>query len=213
MLPRFRFATPLLLTAVFHLAGFGAGRLIPAVAGERFFAGCVSRSAPSAPSVCQLGVPAFSECCPLIWFNHTEDFDTRPYFVRFPVIPYGYQSLISGERIIYRSDGARRWPPGRPAFDAAQRPWLSLRRGVSPFELRRDTAPAAESPAAPPHRPIPMAFPIVVRNPFAEQDRAAHQSDGEGFPAVGGGKVTIFWETSEAIRPLRIANPHVQSEP
>lgn len=212
MLPPFRLAMPLLLTAVFHLAGFGAERSTPTVAGERFFAGCVTRRALSVPSVRPLWVPAFSGCCDLLWPNHTEDFDIRPYFVRFPVIQYGYQSLISGERAIYRSDATRFAPPGRPTFYAVAPPRFSLSRAVLTSDLRRDAVPPVNSPAAPPHRPVPKAFPVLVRNPFAKQDRVADQNGTESLPAVSGGKVTVFWETSEAIRPLRIANPHVRSE-
>ena len=212
MLPPFRLAMPLLLTAVFHLAGFGAERSTPTVAGERFFVGCVTRSALSVPSVRPLWVPAFSGCCDLLWPNHTEDFDIRPYFVRFPVIQYGYQSLISGERTIYRSDATRFAPPGRPTFYAVAPPRFSLSRGALTSDLRRDAVPPAESLTAALHRPVPLPVPVVVRNPFAEQDRAAGQNEVESLPAVSGGKVTVFWETSEAIRPLRITNPHVRSQ-
>ncbi|MGQ9605021.1 MAG: hypothetical protein ACUVTW_02405 [Thermogutta sp.] len=212
MLPPFRSAMPLLLTAVFHLAGFGAERSTPTVAGERSFAGCVTRRAPSVPWVCPLWAPAFSGCCDLLWPNHTEDFDIRPYFVRYPVIQYGYQSLTSGQRMVYRSDATRFASPGRPAFYAAPPPRLSLSRGVLTSDLRRDAAPLAGEPAALPHRPVPKAFPVLVRNPFAKQDRVAEQNETESLPAVNGGKVTVVWETSEPIRTLRIVNPHVRSE-
>lgn len=203
---RFRFATPLLLTVALCLAAVDGGRYARLAAGERYgvrFAPCFSAESPL---LYPMQVPESLGGHRAFRPNFTEEYDPRPYFARYPVTQYGYRTLISNGRFLYRSDVARLWPPGRLAFYAAQRPWFrfSFERDLPPH--RPLVAPLAQKPAvAPPHR----AVPVLVRNPFAEQATTAEPEEAGNMPGVGEKTVPVRWESSEAVRPLRIANPHV----
>ncbi|GAB4128949.1 hypothetical protein [Thermopirellula anaerolimosa] len=204
---RFRSMTPLLLAAVFSLTGLGEDGIRPVFGGEYFAGRCSLRPIPDVPSIHLLRVPAVPGHPAGLWPNFTDEYDTRPYFVRYPVTQYGYRTLVLGRGIVYRSDAARLWAPGRLAFFTSQRPWFASAGFAWPLDRRPAALPAREMRATPP-RPTP----VLVRNPFATQAPANTLEEAEGVPAVAGQSIRILSENSDGLRPLRIANSHLQSE-
>ncbi|NMC21612.1 MAG: hypothetical protein GYA33_14475 [Thermogutta sp.] len=206
---RFGFATPLFLAAAVCLAALDSGKYAQASTGERFFSGFAARQSSAAPWAYPMRVPACLGYHAALWPNFTDEYDTRPYFARYPVTQYDYRTLLANGRFLYRSDVARLWPPGRLAFYAAQRPWFWFYFGRPVSPCRCPVAPFAQARAvAPPQR----AVPILVRNPFVERATPDEPEDAGNMPEAGEKTVLVRWESSEAVRPVRIANPYLRGE-
>ncbi len=203
---RFGFATPLLLAAAFCLMPVDAGKYARLAAGEQF--GQESAASPicGVHSSGAIRIPDVLGCHRALWPNFTDEYDSRPYFARYPVTHYRYRTLISNGRFLYRSDVARLWPPGRLAFYAAQRPWFWFSRDHA-MPLLRSSVPSHGPPpiVTPPQR----AAPILVLNPFAERATTDAPDEADDLSLVGDATALVRWESSEAVRPLRITNPHV----
>lgn len=203
---RFDFATPLLLAAALCWVPVDTGKCARLAAGERFGQGFAGFPIGGVSSLGAIRIPEFPGCYRAIWPNFTEEYDSRPYFVRYPVTHYGYRTLISNGRFLYRSDVARLWPPGRLAFYAAQRPWFWFSPDHAMPLTRSSVTPHEHLSIVTPPR---HAVPILVLNPFAERATTEERDEAGNMSKAGDRTAVVRWENSEAVRPLRITNPHV----